>query len=125
MNERETDPVDEMMVVLRDALRANDLMLWSASGADAFNGDTALEGLARGLLARKVAEPSRTLDAARAGNEGLRELRAAAKQAIDEDVLSAAQYAARYGEEALTVGYVPRLRAALRATDTEAASDGD
>jgi len=58
------DPVDEMKAVLSETLRANDLQLWSASGAHVFNSETALVGLARGLLARKVAEPSRVLDPA-------------------------------------------------------------
>lgn len=55
------DPIDELTEVLRETLRANDLTLWSASGAHIFNSETALDGLARGLLARKVAEPSRVI----------------------------------------------------------------
>ena len=81
------DPVDEMKEVLRETLLANDLTLWSASGAHVFNSETALNGLARGLLARKVAEPSRTLDAAREGQgldvEGLRIVVAIAQGRVD------------------------------------------
>lgn len=55
----EMDPVDEMVAVLRETMRANDVTFWSASGAHVFNSETAIEGVARGLLARKVAEPSR------------------------------------------------------------------
>ena len=62
------DPVDEMKAVLSETLRANDLELWSASGAHVFNSDTALDGLARGLLARKVAEPSAALASSPAGS---------------------------------------------------------
>lgn len=49
-----TDPVDDLAEVLRVALQMNDLTLWSASGAHVFNSETALQGLARSLLARGV-----------------------------------------------------------------------
>ena len=56
----EMDPIDEMVAVLREALAANDLTLRSPSTHDRpYADDRALDMLARGLLARRVAEPSR------------------------------------------------------------------
>jgi hypothetical protein len=69
------DPVDEMVRVLTETLAANALRLTTSRGGYVGGGQPhatvesdpgATDAIARGLLARKVAEPSRTLDAARA-----------------------------------------------------------
>jgi hypothetical protein len=56
------DPVDEMKDVLRETLRANALeLVGAATHGEPVISERALDDLARGLLARKVAEPSRVL----------------------------------------------------------------
>jgi len=61
------DPVDEMREVIRETLRANALeLVGAATHGEPVISERALDDLARGLLARRVAEPSRVLDAAAA-----------------------------------------------------------
>lgn len=64
------DPVDELAAVLGETLRANALRLTTTRGGYVGGGQPhpelssdagAIEAIARGLLARRVAEPSRTL----------------------------------------------------------------
>ena len=68
------DPVDELATVLSQTLAANALRLTTSRGGYVGGGQPhatiesdpgATEAIARGLLARKVAEPSRVLEAAR------------------------------------------------------------
>jgi hypothetical protein len=73
----DTDPIDELMRVLAATLAANELRLTTTRGGYVGGGQPhvrldsdrgAVEAVARGMLARKVAEPSRAVEAeARAG----------------------------------------------------------
>ncbi len=67
-----SDPIDEMAAVIRETLAANALMLTSSRGGYVGGGNphptrdsdpAAVDAIARGLLARRVAEPSRALPA--------------------------------------------------------------